>query len=72
MPFDGQKYAQMITQAAGGKGVAREVADLILGSRMDLEDAYIKAMLPEFENNRTSSPRSRRSKIHNIFKRNAL
>ncbi|WP_221798773.1 KdsC family phosphatase [Oceanobacter mangrovi] len=33
----------------GGKGVAREVADLVLGSRMSLEDAYIKAMLPEFE-----------------------
>jgi 3-deoxy-D-manno-octulosonate 8-phosphate phosphatase (KDO 8-P phosphatase) len=44
-----KKYAQIITQAAGGKGVAREIADLILGSRMDLEDAYIKAMLPEFE-----------------------
>ena len=35
--------------AMGGKGVAREVCDLILSSKMDLEDAYIKAMLPEFE-----------------------
>jgi len=34
---------------AGGKGVAREVADLLLASRMDLKQAYIKAMLPEFE-----------------------
>ena len=41
--------AQFITAAAGGKGVAREVADAILGSRMSLEEAYIKAMLPEFE-----------------------
>jgi len=44
-----QKYAHVVTQAAGGKGVAREVADLILASRMDLEQAYIGAMLPEFE-----------------------
>src|SRR5690554_1268249 len=41
--------SQLVTQASGGKGVAREVADIILGSRMKLEDAYIKAMLPEFE-----------------------
>lgn len=41
--------SQLVTQACGGKGVAREVADIILGSRMTLEDAYIKAMLPEFE-----------------------
>lgn len=41
--------ADIVTSAAGGKGVAREVADIILGSRMDLKDAYIKAMLPEFE-----------------------
>jgi 3-deoxy-D-manno-octulosonate 8-phosphate phosphatase (KDO 8-P phosphatase) len=39
-----------VLQAAGGKGVAREVCDLILTSKMDLEEAYIKAMLPEFEN----------------------
>ncbi len=42
-------YAHVITQTAGGKGVAREVADLVLGSQMDLRSAYIKAMLPEFE-----------------------
>jgi len=44
-----QEYAHVVTRAAGGKGVAREVADLILASRMDLKQAYIKAMLPEFE-----------------------
>lgn len=44
-----KKYAHGVTDAAGGKGVAREVADLILSSRMDLEEAYIQAMLPEFE-----------------------
>jgi 3-deoxy-D-manno-octulosonate 8-phosphate phosphatase (KDO 8-P phosphatase) len=38
-----------VTTAAGGRGVAREVADMILGSRMPLEEAYMKAMLPEFE-----------------------
>lgn len=42
-------YAHVCTEAAGGKGVAREVADLILATKMDLETAYIKAMLPEFE-----------------------
>jgi len=52
-PADGyqmvRRYADVITEAAGGKGVAREVADLVLSSKMDLEDAYVKAMLPEFE-----------------------
>lgn len=52
-PADGyqmvQAHADMITNAAGGRGVAREVADVLLGSRMSLEEAYIKAMLPEFE-----------------------
>lgn len=42
-------FAHVCTDALGGRGVAREVADLILGSKMDLEAAYIKAMLPEFE-----------------------
>jgi 3-deoxy-D-manno-octulosonate 8-phosphate phosphatase (KDO 8-P phosphatase) len=41
--------AHHVTTAAGGRGVAREVADMILGSRMPLEEAYMKAMLPEFE-----------------------
>lgn len=44
-----KSHANYITSAAGGKGVAREVADVLLSSRMDLEQAYIKAMLPEFE-----------------------
>ncbi len=44
-----QEYAHVVTKASGGRGVAREVADLILASRMDLKQAYIKAMLPEFE-----------------------
>ncbi|MAD46681.1 MAG: 3-deoxy-manno-octulosonate-8-phosphatase [Oceanospirillaceae bacterium] len=44
-----KNHADMITTAEGGKGVAREVADVILGSRMALEEAYIQAMLPEFE-----------------------
>lgn len=38
-----------VLSTLGGKGVAREVCDLILSSKMDLEEAYIKAMLPEFE-----------------------
>lgn len=52
-PSDGfwlvKKQADLVTEVAGGKGVAREVADIILGSQMCLEEAYIKAMLPEFE-----------------------
>lgn len=57
-PKDGfwlvKDHADLITDAPGGKGVAREVADIILGSRMPLDEAYIKAMLPEFENIKTS------------------
>jgi 3-deoxy-D-manno-octulosonate 8-phosphate phosphatase (KDO 8-P phosphatase) len=52
-PADGfwlvKEHSDLITDALGGKGVAREVADIILASRMPLEEAYIKAMLPEFE-----------------------
>ena len=52
-PADGfwmvKEHADLITDAPGGKGVAREVADIILSSRMSLREAYIKAMLPEFE-----------------------
>ena len=44
-----REYSDLITDAEGGKGVAREGADIILASRMPLEEAYIKAMLPEFE-----------------------
>ena len=42
-------YCDYVTQVGGGKGVAREVCDVVLSSKMDLEEAYIKAMLPEFE-----------------------
>lgn len=42
-------FCDYVTQVEGGKGVAREVCDVILSSKMDLEEAYIKAMLPEFE-----------------------
>lgn len=48
-------HADLITDAKGGKGVAREVADVILGSRMPLDEAYIKAMLPEFEHKKTEN-----------------
>lgn len=44
-----KEHADYITTACGGRGVAREVADVLLSSRMDLEQAYIQAMLPEFE-----------------------
>lgn len=43
-------HSHIITESDGGRGVARDVADIILGSRMPLEEAYIQAMLPEFEN----------------------
>lgn len=52
-PKDGytmvKKYADYVTQSEGGRGVAREVADVLLSSRMDIEQAYKQAMLPEFE-----------------------
>lgn len=52
-PADGfwlvKEHSDLITDVPGGKGVAREVADIVLGSRMPLAEAYIKAMLPEFE-----------------------
>ena len=44
-----KEHAHIVTQLPGGKGVAREVADILLASRMNLQDAYVKAMLPEFE-----------------------
>ena len=44
-----KEFAHFVTQQSGGKGVAREVADILLASRMDLKEAYVKAMLPEFE-----------------------
>jgi 3-deoxy-D-manno-octulosonate 8-phosphate phosphatase (KDO 8-P phosphatase) len=44
-----KEHAHIVTQSPGGKGVAREVADILLSSRMNLQEAYVKAMLPEFE-----------------------
>ena len=44
-----KEHAHIVTQLPGGKGVAREVADILLSSRMNLHEAYVKAMLPEFE-----------------------
>ena len=44
-----RKYSHVVTDSLGGKGVAREIADVLLSSKMDLEEAYIKAMLPQFE-----------------------
>lgn len=41
--------AILVTEAKGGCGVAREVADFILGTRGDLVQLYRAAMLPEFE-----------------------
>lgn len=41
--------ADIITHKAGGQGVAREVADLLLAARMPLKEAYKQAMQPEFE-----------------------
>ncbi|MDP0588893.1 MAG: HAD-IIIA family hydrolase [Candidatus Endonucleobacter bathymodioli] len=38
--FLAQKYAHVITTAASGQGVAREVAELLVGARTDLEEAY--------------------------------
>jgi len=52
-PADGfwmvKKHAAITTEAGGGQGVAREVADVVLASKMNLEEAYIQAMLPQFE-----------------------
>ena len=41
--------ADWVTTAKGGCGAAREVADLILQSRKDLEHAYKEAIKPSFE-----------------------
>lgn len=41
--------ADWVADVAGGKGVARRVADCVLSSQMSIEEAYMKAMLPEFE-----------------------
>ncbi|MBF0441994.1 MAG: HAD-IIIA family hydrolase [Oligoflexales bacterium] len=38
-----------VTSARGGHGAGREVADLLISSRMDLLEAYEIAMAPSFE-----------------------
>ncbi len=35
-----KQAAKVVTEAKGGQGVAREVADLLIGARIDLEVAY--------------------------------
>jgi len=44
-----QRHCPVILNKAGGGGVAREVADIVLATRMSLEDAYELAQKPEFE-----------------------
>jgi len=48
-----REAADIVLQTAGGQGVAREVADLVLGSQFDLDDLYDQATLPGFERVRT-------------------
>lgn len=52
-PADGYKQvrdmAHIVTEANGGKGVVREVADLLIGSRTDLKQAYHKLVSPQTE-----------------------
>ena len=43
------RHCPITLKSAAGAGVAREVADLILSTRMPLEDAYEIAQKPEFE-----------------------
>lgn len=44
-----QRHCHFLLTTMAGHGVAREVADLILASRMPLEHAYELAQKPEFE-----------------------
>lgn len=44
-----QRHCPIILSKAAGEGVAREVADMVLASRMSLEHAYELAQKPEFE-----------------------
>lgn len=43
------RHCDIVLRSAAGQGVAREVADMILATRMDLESAYELAKRPEFE-----------------------
>lgn len=44
-----QRHSHFVLSKAAGQGVAREVADVILATRMSLESAYELAQKPEFE-----------------------
>ena len=44
-----KQHAQVILQSAGGKGCAREVADILLAEQFDLDEIYYQAWQPEFE-----------------------
>lgn len=44
-----KRHCHFILNKAAGQGVAREVADVILATRMPLEEAYAVAQKPEFE-----------------------
>lgn len=48
-----REQADMVLKTAGGRGVAREVADLVLGSQFDLDALYTQATRPGFERIRT-------------------
>jgi 3-deoxy-D-manno-octulosonate 8-phosphate phosphatase (KDO 8-P phosphatase) len=44
-----QRHCSLVLSKSAGEGVAREVADMVLASRMPLEKAYELAQQPEFE-----------------------
>lgn len=44
-----QRHCSVVLKKAGGEGVAREVSDIVLATRMSLEEAYELAQKPEFE-----------------------
>ncbi|MCB5160931.1 KdsC family phosphatase [Marinomonas algarum] len=44
-----KRHCSIVLSKAAGEGVAREVADMILATRMSLESAYELAQQPEFE-----------------------
>ncbi len=44
-----QRHCSVVLKKVGGEGVAREVADIVLATRMSLEEAYELAQKPEFE-----------------------
>ncbi|BDX02025.1 MAG: KdsC family phosphatase [Marinomonas sp.] len=44
-----QRHCSITLKKTAGEGVAREVADMVLASRMTLESAYELAQKPEFE-----------------------